>query len=412
MSNGIVCRRYSPGPLSDPVDVPIVPASLQQQFLLQNHNSAAAGHQGPAKTLQRLRQEGYWVNMAKDVDLHCRECLECQKSKPSLPSKAPMVNMPVGRPWQMIAVDVLKVPPSTRNNKYLLVIQDYFSKWADAIPMPDQTASRIVRELTKVFSVMGLPQVLHSDQGDNFESAILKQTLQAYGITKSRTTAYHPQGDGMVERFNRSLLQLLRSYTQKEADWEFHLPLALFAYRTAIHSSTGVSPFEMMFGRAPKPDSTPSGLSFDPSSYQPQLRAKLAALQDFVETHIVDKASVQKTLYDTHSIKRAFKVGDLVWLSQPPTAGKLDPCWDGSWTVQSIHSPVTVQITNGKVVKVVHINRLRHRIQPTCEEVTLSNTLSDHPWTPPQITHIELEHLSEPRQYPARIRQQADRFHF
>ena len=148
----------------------------------------------------------------------------------------------------MITVDVLKVPPSTCNNKYLLVIQDYFTKWADAIPMPDQTAVRIVRELTKVFPVMGLPQVLHSDQGASFKSTILKQTLQAYGITKSRTTAYHPQGDGMVERFNRSLLQLLRTYTQKEADWELHLPLAMYS----CTSTTGVSPFEMMFGRASK----------------------------------------------------------------------------------------------------------------------------------------------------------------
>ena len=120
-----------------------------------------------------------------------------------------MVNMPVGQPWQMITVDVLTVPPSTHNNSYLLVIQDYFTKWADAIPMPNQTASRIKTELTKVFSVMGLPQVVHSDQGANFESTILKHTLQAYGIKKSRTTVYHPQGDGMVERFNCSLLQLL-----------------------------------------------------------------------------------------------------------------------------------------------------------------------------------------------------------
>ena len=169
--------------------------------------------------------------MAKDVDLHYCECLECQKSKIPLPSKAPMVNMPFGQPWQIIAVDVLKVPPSTRNNRYLLVIQDYFTKWATAIPMADQTATRIKTELTKLFSVMGLPQVVHSDQGANFKSTILKQTLQAYGIKKSRTTAYHPQGDGMAERFNRSLLQLLRSYAQQEADWELHLPLALFAYR-------------------------------------------------------------------------------------------------------------------------------------------------------------------------------------
>ena len=260
-----------------------------------------------------------------------------------------MYNMPVGQPWQMIAVDVLKVTPSTRNNRYLLVIQDYFTKWATAIPMADQTATRIKTELTKLFSVMGLPQVVHSDQGSNFESTFLKQVLQAYGIKKSRTTACHPQSNSMAERFNRSLLQLLQSCTQQDTDWELHLPLALFAYRTAVHSSTGVLPFEMMFGRAPKLDSFPSELSFDLSSYKAQL----------------------------HS----FNVGDLVWLSQP-TAGKLDPRWDGSWIIKSFHSPVTLQITNGKLDKVVHINHLCHRIQPPCQETIYSHTpiATDHTW--------------------------------
>ena len=73
--------------------------------------------------------------------------------------------------------------------------------------------------------------------------------LKELGILKTRTTAYHPQGDGMVERFNRSLLQLLRCYVQRQNDWEQYLPLVLYAYRTALHSSTGCSPFELMFGR-------------------------------------------------------------------------------------------------------------------------------------------------------------------
>ena len=89
--------------------------------------------------------------MAKDVDCHSHECLECQKSKPPLLSKVPMLNMPVGQPWQIIAVDVLKVPPSTRNNRYLLAIQDYFTKWVTAIPMGDQIATSIKTELTNSF---------------------------------------------------------------------------------------------------------------------------------------------------------------------------------------------------------------------------------------------------------------------
>jgi len=77
------------------------------------------------------------------------------------------------------------------------------TKWADAIPLPDQSAFTITTALINLFSAMGMPDVVHSDQGRNFESTMLKQSLEAFGIAKSRTTAYHPEGDGMVERFNR-----------------------------------------------------------------------------------------------------------------------------------------------------------------------------------------------------------------
>ena len=102
-----------------------------------------------------------------------------------------MVNVPIGKPWQMVAVDILEVPVSSNNNRYLLVIQDYFTKWVDTIPIPNQTAARITKELTSVFSTYGMPEILHSDQGQNFESSILKQTLEAFGVSKLRTTAYH-----------------------------------------------------------------------------------------------------------------------------------------------------------------------------------------------------------------------------
>ena len=249
---GCVCRQYCPSPMSDVITVPVIPPSLRPQLLQQTHDAPSAGHQGFDKTLRRLQQEAYWVGMARDVELYCRECVKCQQMKQSLPSKAPLVSLPIGQPWEMIAVDVLQVPMSYQHNKYLLVVQDYFTKWVEAIPMPDQTAVRIAQELTKIFSAFGIPRIVHSDQGPNFESTVLKQTLSAFGIHKSHTTPYHPQGDGMVERFNRSLLQLLRSYVEHEADWERYLPLTLFAYRTAIHTSTKVSPFFVMFGRQPQ----------------------------------------------------------------------------------------------------------------------------------------------------------------
>ena len=111
--------------------------------------------------------------MAGDVEQHCQECSKCQQSKFPTSTRSPMTNIPVGRSWQMIAADVFEVPVSFNNNRYLLVVQDYFTKWADAITIPDQKATRITRELVKLFSMVDLPDILHSDQGRNFESTIL-----------------------------------------------------------------------------------------------------------------------------------------------------------------------------------------------------------------------------------------------
>ena len=151
--------------------------------------------------------------------------------------------------------------------------------------MPDQTAKRITDVVVALCARMGLPRIIHSDQGRNFESTILHQTLQAFGVTKSHTTAYHPQGDGMVERLNRSILQLLRAYVTKESDWEKYLPLVMYAYRTTVHSSTQVSPFQLMFGRHPQFTSFPSQEVSDLTSYQKELQAKLAKLRDMVEAN-------------------------------------------------------------------------------------------------------------------------------
>ena len=247
--DNLVCRTYCPGPTKATVTVPVIPASLTTSLLQQVHDSPGAGHLGIEKTMERARRQGYWVNMFHDVTQYCLNCSKCQAAKLPMPTRAPLEPVPIGRPWQMIAVGILEVPTSYQQNRYLLVIQDYFTKWAEAVPLPDQTAERISKELVKVFTTFGMPEFLHSDQGRNFESSVLRQVLTAFGINKTHTTAYHPQGDGMVERLNRSLLQMLRTYVTDRADWESLLPLMLFAYRTAVHSSTGATPFELMFGR-------------------------------------------------------------------------------------------------------------------------------------------------------------------
>ena len=356
--DGVVCRKYCPGPLQESIATPVLPRTLQHDALVQVHDTPAAGHQGQEKTLHQLHHDAYWPGVASDINKHCQQCITCQQSKLPAPTRAPLISLPVGKPWEMIAVDVLEVPISFNGNRYLLV-EDYFTKWADAFPIPDQTAKRITKELIGLCSRMGLPIVLHSDQGRNFESTILKQTLDAFRVTKSHTTAYHPLGDG--KGMVRSLLQMLHLYVEQEADWECYLPLVMLAYRTTVHSSTKVSPFMLMFGRQASFNNFSAKDAFDPNSYEAQLRHKMASLQDMVEANFVEAASFQRVACDKHSVYQQFKVNDPVWLSNP-RRGKLDPRWEGGWTVSNVKGESTVEICKGNTRKVVHVNHLRYHM--------------------------------------------------
>ena len=141
--------------------------------------------------------------MGRDVHTHCTRCVTCQCTKAAAPQPAPLQPVEASRPWELLEVDILKVPMSNRGNQYMLVAQDYFSKWLFAVPLSDQTANKIVRALkVQVFMLVGPPQRLHSDQGRNFESEILSELCKANGVTKSRTIPYHPIGDRLVEHMN------------------------------------------------------------------------------------------------------------------------------------------------------------------------------------------------------------------
>ena len=145
--DGVVCRTYKLGPTSDFVTVPLIPTKLQQEALHQSHDQPSAGHQGTAKTLTRLQQDAYWVGMAKDVQLYCQQCTTCQQAKLPNPCRAPMCNIPIGKPWEMLAADILEVPVSRQNHRYLLVVMDYFTKWVEAIPLRDQTTASITKAI-------------------------------------------------------------------------------------------------------------------------------------------------------------------------------------------------------------------------------------------------------------------------
>ncbi|KAF4646923.1 hypothetical protein FOL47_005468, partial [Perkinsus chesapeaki] len=116
------------------------------------------------------------------------------------------------RPWHTLAVDYLEITPPVNGKKYLLVLQDYFTKWAEAYPLQRATVEESLPHLLNLFSKFGPPVRIHSDQGPQFESALFNRVMEALGIKHSHSSVYHPQGNGLVERFNRSLLDMLRRH--------------------------------------------------------------------------------------------------------------------------------------------------------------------------------------------------------
>jgi len=133
-----------------------------------------------------------------------------------------------------------------------------------------------------------------------FESQILSDLCLAFGVKKSHTTLYHSLGDGLVERMNRSLLSLFRVFTDSRYDWEEHLQLLLFFYRTPRHASTGLSPYEVLFGSNPPSPHLPvihKSVIPDPSAYSACLQQKLLELREMVEANIVQAANKQQVAY-------------------------------------------------------------------------------------------------------------------
>ncbi|PIK53794.1 Retrovirus-related Pol polyprotein from transposon [Apostichopus japonicus] len=132
-----------------------------------------------------------------------------------------------------------------------MVVADYFTKWVEAFPLKDQSAETVADTLVTDFvSRFGVPKQIHTDQGRNFESNLFKELCQLLGVDKTRTTPYHPQSDGMVERFNRTLEEMLAKVVDSDQkNWDKCIPLVMMAYRSSIHESTGHSPAEMMLGR-------------------------------------------------------------------------------------------------------------------------------------------------------------------
>ena len=195
-------------------------------------------------------------------------------------------------------------PATARGHKYLIVIMDYFTKWVEVIPTPNATAKTVAEVLlTEIIGRFGSPETIHTDQGKAFESRLVKELMHRLGIKKTRTTPYHPQSDGMVERFNRTLEALLTiTVKDNQEDWDVQAPMVASAYRATTHSSTGFTPNFMMWGReATLPIDVAYGLPSTENVNQDYLGGMLENIRRAhqIATEALQKSrEIQKKYYD------------------------------------------------------------------------------------------------------------------
>lgn len=237
-----------------------------------------------------------------------------------------------------MCIDYLKLERSVGGYENVLVITDHFTRYAQAIPTLNQTAKTTARVLFDKFIVhYGFPERLHSDQGRNFESNIIKQLCELADIAKSRTTPYHPSGNGMCERFNRTLLQMLATLPETEKrNWKDALAPVVHAYNATKHESTGFSPFYLMFGREPRlPIDAYLGLSPNQgtkgnstSKFMADLKRRLSQAYDIARQNSRLASKRHKRLYDRRPTAAKLEKGDRVLLRNLTPSGKLDNFWE------------------------------------------------------------------------------------
>ncbi|XP_006823695.1 uncharacterized protein LOC102806650, partial [Saccoglossus kowalevskii] len=232
----------------------VVPLTFRHQVMKLAHESILGGHQGTEKTVDKIIAHFYWPGIQSDIRRFVRSCDACQRTFYKGKSlRVPLGTMPlIDTPFQRVAVDLIGpiFPATERGNRYILTLVDYATRYPEAVALKNIETVTVAEALVDMYSRIGVPREVLSDQGSQFTSTLMKEVSRLLSIKGLTTTPYHPSCNGLVERFNGTLKQMLRRMCgERPKDWDRYLAALLLAYREVPQASTGFSPFELIYGR-------------------------------------------------------------------------------------------------------------------------------------------------------------------
>ena len=350
----------------------VVPTNRRQLVLETAHSSPLAGHMSIRRTKDRVYSEFFWPHVDKDIKAYVKSCPTCQKARPAgRVCKVELGTMEViGTPFTKVAIDIVgPLQMTDRKNRYVLTLVDTATRWPEAIALKNITSEDVQEGLFSIFCRIGFPHTILSDNGPQFRSDIYHQVCSFFNIHPTKSSIYHPQSNGMVERFNGTLKSILRKVAENEPqNWDRFISAALFAYREIPNETTGISPYELVFGRKVRgPMSilkhifTNNDVDDDQKpvyDYLIDLRNRLQLVTQTAIAHARIKQRQAKAYYDKHAKDKDIQEGDHVLILKPKKGNKLMLQWDGPYLVHRKLSKFNVQIKKGKSLKTYHVNRL------------------------------------------------------
>src|SRR6516162_5555776 len=314
------------------------------------HDHPMSAHFGIEATYQRIKERYYWKGMKRDVEEYVKTCNQCQKrGKPRY--KNPLNPIGIKEP----------LPQTTNGNKYIIVAQDYFTKWPEAKAVKEATAKEVSQFIFEdIICRHGCPKKILSDRGSHFHNELIKNLTDKFEIKHNFSTPYHLKTNGLVERFNKTLCESLAKLSTENKDWDQKIPMVLFAYRTKRQKSTQMKPFYLMYGREENwlrmienEDKT------NEVSRVEQLINELPKQRNEAREQNQKSQAKQKEYHDKHiRTNETFKIGDKVLYynaaKEKQWSGKLEDKWKGPFYIHDVLLKGSYQIKelNGKVLKV------------------------------------------------------------
>ncbi|XP_025016786.1 uncharacterized protein LOC112538932 [Tetranychus urticae] len=321
--------------------VPVVPASLIKTILQSYHNDVVSGHCGLYQTYAKLKPKYYWPKMSRDIANYIKTCEECQRNKKGTGNAVPPLKpIYVSAPFEKIGIDILGPLPPSAGKEYIIVATDYFTRWVEmkAIAKKDtiNTAKFLIEN---ILCRHGCPKTIVSDQGRNFIADTIKEIALFMNTKWQLSTTYHPQTNGMTERVNRTICEMLSHYCQEtnRLRWSQILPLMNFAYNTSTNQSTQFSPFYLLYGREP---TLPIDLKINPdnrelrlSDYVEFIHNEWTTVKEQARMNSDESKEKQSKNYERRRRLRTFSIGDLVLYEKQVRSNKLDSKYEGPYEI-------------------------------------------------------------------------------